>query len=59
MLRLTDVNGDLVTIVASTVAQVLEEPRGQTMLVFANGTTMQVKESVEQVTAQIEKEIAR
>jgi uncharacterized protein YlzI (FlbEa/FlbD family) len=56
MLRLTDVNDDVIAIAAETVVQVLDQPRGQTMLVFGNGSTLQVKESVEQVTAQIEKE---
>ena len=56
MLRLTDINGDLVSIVAETVAEVVEEPRGQCLVVFTNGTTMQVKETVEQVTQQLEKE---
>jgi uncharacterized protein YlzI (FlbEa/FlbD family) len=59
VLRLTDINDDQVAIAPDTVMQVLEQPRGQTMIVFASGTTLQVKESVEQVTHMLEKEKAK
>jgi hypothetical protein len=56
MVTVTDYNGQMVLIPTGDL-MVSEQPEGQTLLTFlSNGTTLQVRETVEEVKALLAKE---